>query len=366
MANAFCKLLSNGYKITLSNDQLMWSPCCFWFSKKQVPLLDTVEFNKALNYTSTATDWLPECRVCQKMESHGVLATSPRLLSFEKVPDPVEDGKCVALEISFDVKCNAACLSCSPQFSSTWSKYNKKHNLINLTANTHDAEYFLNQFINNVDLTHVKDIFMMGGEPFYSDTHVKLLKHLVAIHPAPEKIRVRYQTNGSIVPNKEVIDLWSKFKLIILSISIDGIQDRFDYLRWPLKWNQVEDNVRQLLDIPNTIFNINATITPLNVLYFDEIENWATKFIPHNRLKNPQTPVRPCRGFQILDLNWTPQSLRTAVLDKYSPEHLLSKIFNNLEFNQSNQMIEYIEQHDQLRKLDWKKTFPLSIPYLTD
>ena len=135
-----------------------------------------VEFIKELNYTSSATSWLPECSICQQMEQSQEPILSPRIQSFVKVPEDAEIGDCVSLEISFDTKCNAACLSCGPYCSTTWEKYNIKHKIHNPFTKIDSAEYFLNELITHIDLSKVRDIFILGGEPFYTDTHIKLLK----------------------------------------------------------------------------------------------------------------------------------------------------------------------------------------------
>lgn len=357
MSNKFCRLLSNGYKINVENNELLWSPCCFY--SKKTPLLDTLKFNQAHKYASSATDWLPECATCRQMESTGVNRLSPRLVSFSKVPEDTTNGDCVALELSFDTKCNAACLSCGVYCSTTWGKYNQKHNINKFGPTNKSADYFLKQLIEQVDLTKLRDIFILGGEPFYSDSHINLLNYLHEHHPALDKVTLRYQTNGSITPNSKVIALWNLFKLVEIGLSVDGVGDRFNYLRWPLKWHRVESTVRNLLNLTNVNFNINATISPLNILYFQDIEDWAYSIIPKERFRLPDAPVRPNRCFDPLNLNLTNVSLRQAVISKYGIEHRLNKVLAVLEFNPNySKMFDYINQHDQIRKLNWRTTFP--------
>lgn len=364
MSNKFCRLLSNGYKINVEGQNLLWSPCCFY--SKKTPLLDTVKFKQELDYTSSATDWLPECATCRQMESTGVVGLAPRLGSFRKVPEDVDNGVCVALELSFDRKCNAACLSCGSYCSTTWSKYEFKHQLINYKTDNNPADKLLNQLVSAVPMDQLREVFILGGEPLYSDLNVQFLQHLNAVHPDLTKVRLYYQSNGSIFPSAEVLSLISKFGRIDFGLSIDGIGERFNYLRWPLKWNRVEQNVRKLLEISNAKFYVNATVSPLNLLYIDEIINWYDSTIPVERRIWPDRSIRVNRSTGKLDLNCSSNELKAQAVDHYGNDHVISHVLSGInELGNYRQMFDYIETHDVIRKLDWRKTFPEVAQYYT-
>lgn len=349
--------MSNGYKISVNADKIFWSPCCYY--SKRIPLLNPLEFQKELKYTSTAKGWLPECQQCRQMEDSGAAGLAPRLRSFDRMPDELADGACGALEINLDLACNAACLSCGWYSSTTWQKYEIKHGLRTIPV-INKKDQHLKNLIAAVPLDSLRDLFILGGEPFYSDSHLTLLRHLEQTHPDLSKVTLRYQTNASIIPDEETIAIWSKFKTVTFAMSIDGIGERFNYLRWPLKWHRVERTVDYIIKNTNAILGINATVNPLNALYVDEIEQWAEETIPESRkVARIGGLVRLNRCTPPLDLSVSSTSLRQAVVEKYSAEHGLSKIFSNLELNNHHRpMFDYIEQHDRIRRLDWRRTFP--------
>lgn len=364
MSNNFCRHLSNGYKIDINWDNtLLWSPCCYYTRK--TPLLDKQAMEKELAYTSSATSWLPECRSCKQMENSNAGEThSPRVLSFYRNPTELETGECGSLELSFDTKCNAACLSCGSYISDTWKKYEYKHGIRDIGPIINHADSLADQLIAAVALDKLDEITIMGGEPFYSGSGNKILRHLRNTHPDISKVRLRYQTNGSIIPDSETRALWEGFGSLAINFSLDGVGEKFDYLRWPLKWDKVEQVVANILETTNAIININCTNSPLNVLYFQEIVDWATAIIPVDRRRWPNQPVRPNRALGILDLNKTPMAFREDIIKTYGVDCTLSKIFSNLEFsNNAQEMLDYINLHDQLRRLDWKKTFPDVVKY---
>jgi hypothetical protein len=365
-------MLSNGYKINVTwNNQLEWSPCCF-YSKKTI-LTDTEAFNKALEYTSTATGWLPECRTCYRMEESGATGTNPRNASFRKIPIDVENGKCASLEINVDLLCNAACLSCGAYASSTWKKYEYKHGLTDYgpqekTVYIDRADKCFTDLINTVDLSHLQHLNILGGEPMYGIINLKILKHLHKVNPALDQIMLEYQSNGSISPTEEVMELWKSFKGINFSLSLDGVGERFNYLRWPLKWHRIEKNVDFLLSNTDVMIDVNATVNPLSVWYFDELEDWVNNTIPKDRLTpRYHNPVRANRCQSPMDLNLTPLELRKDIILKYGEEHKLSKIFSNLEFNPNcKSMFDHINKHDAIRKLNWQEVFPAVTKYFKD
>ena len=366
MSNKFCRELSNGYKINVIGGELTWSPCCYY--AKKIKLLDRPAFEEALAYTSSATGWLPECGVCKNLEAVGNTRLTPRLTSLFRIPEEVETGACVDLEISFDINCNAACLSCSGGFSTAWQKYEHKHQLFDYGPITDHAPRLLQELIDNVPLDQLRNLFILGGEPFYSNTHTTLLKHILQVHPEPEKIEVWYQSNGSLFPDEEVRALWTKFKKVVVSLSLDGVNNQFEYLRYPLTWNRVENTVSNLLEKTNAFITINSTINPLNILYFDELENWVTSAIPESRLgwRVKGDVIRLNQCWAPMNLNLSTPELKQACLEKYGENHGINQIFKTMHFGgklEVLKMFAYIEKHDALRKLDWRTTFPKVVTF---
>ena len=354
MTNQFCHFLSNGYTLNIVNDQLTKRPCCVY--PKHIPLSDSVLIKQELDYNNSTSTWLSECKECRRIEDIGL--TSMRQISKSRVVGNFQPGDCVSLEVNFDKKCNAACLSCSPKFSSTWEKYNRKFNIKN-NVTVADSEQLFQEFINSVALDKLQFLYIQGGEPFYSTTNLNFLEHILKVHPNPATITLQYQTNGSILPTQQIIEYWKNFKSVIINYSIDDISERFNYLRWPLDWNTVNQNIKVMIETTDVSFQINSTINPLNVLNYDNLEAWILNTIPADRLVRYRAGA--CLG--ALDLRHAPIELRKTVSEKYGSNHSVSKLFNTSEIFDYRKMLDYIERHDNYRRLDWRKTFPESIPF---
>lgn len=384
MANKFCRQLSNGYKINIHDDVLHWSPCCFY--SKRVNMYDTETWKKEMEYARSATGWIPECEGCRVLEETGVEMLKPRLQCNTWIPEDSEDGDCVNLEISFDTKCNAACISCGSYCSTTWAKFDKKHNL-----NLHDAPLQLNlkskldrklagfkygitlqdddtdisgvlfrKLLSLVPLDKLRNVFVLGGEPLYTSSHMKMLKHLKEVHPDLSKVSLRYQSNGSIYPSDEVLKYWEDYQSIIFGVSFDAIGERFNYMRWPLKWKKASENLIRLMTETDCRLHVNATLSPLNIYYYDELNNWLQDNIPVRPNVRPNDLIartNPCQGE--MDLRFTSQRLYDKIMNKYGDGHNIAKLYSSIKIGDDYRpMFGYIEQMDKLRRLDWRKTFP--------
>jgi len=174
--------------------------------------------------------------------------------------------------------CNLKCTICSPVCSTTLASDLLKKGEIN-------QDYYdkLNKEIEwATDLNQYKKIKstkgffridIAGGEPLLNKTHFQWLKTL------PDKDCILlYNTNGTIKPNKEHIDIWKQFKGIRISVSIDSYEDSFEKLRIGAKWNEVINNylfLDELIrnDFNNSSLSIVFTIHSGNVNDIFEVYN---------------------------------------------------------------------------------------------
>ena len=79
----------------------------------------------------------------------------------------------------------------------------------------------------------------------------KLLKALVD-NGKSQNITLWLNTNMTNV-NEDFYNLVAQFKKVRLMMSIDGIGDTFDYIRYPGKWKQIDKNIHKLIDFVNNL-----------------------------------------------------------------------------------------------------------------
>jgi hypothetical protein len=94
-----------------------------------------------------------------------------------------------------------------------------------------------------------------------------------------------FQTNGTQPIHPKNFETIEKFHLVKLHISLDGVGNRFEYLRWPANWRQVTDNILDLRKtLPgNVMFVIEETVSIFNLLYINELESWVKQNFTTNR-----------------------------------------------------------------------------------
>lgn len=363
MANNFCRFLSNGYRIMSNGVGLVYQPCC-WFSKT-IDLVNNPNFDQEKQAISNITGWVPECASCKHIEDSGAYGVrSPRMRSFEEIPDgSIPDNVPAWMEITIDTTCNAACIMCGPYHSTTWRKQEVKFKIKTKEdlPNLVDPMQWLELIKNKFPLNYVKRVSFLGGEPFQSDIPVEFLRLLKNTHGSLSEVGVHFQTNGTIKPADELVKLVTECANVRISFSVDAVGDRFEYHRYPLKWDRLQDNISYIksLNIATRMF-CTATLTPLNVWYYDEYQSWVRETFGDLVADN----LKPNISVGHIALNQTPMELRFEVYKKFGADHHVTKLFKNLGVKSSAPCIEYLDLLDQHRKTNWRTTFPFAANFL--
>jgi hypothetical protein len=176
------------------------------------------------------------------------------------------DNKVNYLKLYTSNVCNGACVTCGGSLSTGWRKYEKLVGQGKPTQSTPKEE--IDQLIHK-DLVFLS---ILGGEPFYDKLTVYTLQKLVDCRNT--QCHVDIITNCSTIPSKEHMDLLLQFPKLTLTCSIDAIEDKFEYMRFPLKWNNTLKTLEVFKSMPNAMLNANITVSKLNILYLKETENW--------------------------------------------------------------------------------------------
>jgi len=369
MTAPFCRYLTNQYRFEYNE----LAPCC-WTHKK-VNANNPVEIEKYFEWARNLNDWDPACIRCQTMENTGQESfrmranARPNNFGFD-VNDQV--GDITSLEFQFDSECNGACLICSPKNSTTWQKYistdGKEIKKIIDISNKITRSSRLDVVKKITKFDKIRLITFLGGEPLKSDFHVQIIEEINKVKSLND-LSLNYITNGSMRPDSEVIKLWRQCKSVKINVSVDGIGDHFNYLRWPLQWHQVCDNIRFILDqkLPNLKLASSYSVNPFNIFYHDRYVAWALEFFKNDTNVIPFFK-HPFRTDGVINLNSVPNNLKYEIYRKYGT--LYPNLINILEEgyveDSAVKFLKYIREHDKKRNLNWKEVFPEIIPYFTD
>jgi sulfatase maturation enzyme AslB (radical SAM superfamily) len=277
-----CNALTN--HICLDTD-VRFRPCCV-FLKTQDAItageLPWSEYRSSDFYKDVERQmefgWHPNCEGCRLDEELG--RTSTRMLmntDLSGVPDFIED-----LDICLSNECNLSCKMCSPAASTRWEKVIEKNTELSkywyYQPNTY-ANRNVKDVVSAIDFTNVKNIKLIGGEPFIGN-HLASMIDLIKQQTSIDQIRLTVSTNCTVFP-KDIIDDFVKFKFVIVCLSVDGMGDLCDYIRTGRPWNKVSPVIDKWIDLAKHHSNIHLTVCftlqALNIHQYKTVKEWAEK-----------------------------------------------------------------------------------------
>lgn len=362
MPNQFCRYLSNGYSFSISKGTTEVTPCCLF----PIPIIaDQSMIRNRQNLFENINGWTDSCKTCKQLEDAG--QQSLRQSSFDWISAEESSHEPITIDINLDYECNAACVICNKHSSSLWSKELSKlenNKTIIIKKDDQAINRAIDQIISLVSLQRLKYVKFFGGEPLFTDTHLKFIKHI----PHPENVTLHYTTNGSVHPNQETLDAWAGFKTVIFAASLDGIEEQFDYVRWPLPWSKVSENILRLRnnsDVWNVMFRIEFTVNFLNAYYYDRVEQWVADNLATNLYGDAtEINVHQCWA-GIWDLDKMPEKMRQVVMQKYPKTHLIHQLVVNLpKPSDLEPWKKFVDTWDQRRNNSWKTAFPDLVDHL--
>ena len=175
-------------------------------------------------------------------------------------------------------ECNLACPSCKPELSSKWNSIARQKDygvFQKLTKNWNLTKEQYQDIVDNSD--KLQKIELFGGEPFLNkQNEINLLDKLIEKGTSKE-ITLYFNTNGTIYNEKLLEKLIKNFKFLEIRLSIDGIGDQFEYLRYGAKFDQVIANADKFAKLEKSDFECICTVSTFNVLYLKEYDDFFHK-----------------------------------------------------------------------------------------
>ena len=238
-------------------------PCCL-YKDNNLPKFTNIDdylnsdFLKNLQQHLITQDELPPgCNSCRQIESNNLI--SVRQLKnkfFQSVI--LEQTDIQELDIFPSNTCNLTCIMCGPKFSSSIAAEQKKLGWITKIYNFNETDLILDTLKK---LPNLQYIHIAGGEFFYSKHCLKILE-VIKEAKIPN---VEFITNGTICNDKH-ISILKTFKNLSFRFSVDGIDDYYEFIRYPAKWNEVKTNILNYKNqLPDAHLEIAMVVQPLNI-----------------------------------------------------------------------------------------------------
>ena len=196
--------------------------------------------------------WPAECIRCQETEPNNIRGYATALDNKTEQQDYLQVGGVL------DNLCNAACQTCNENLSSR---------IGSLTSLGFPIVNNLDQFWQ-LPKERIVHLDINGGEPSYSKNYKKILANL------PPNLRtLRLNTNCSTVLT-ELTDIANRGIEVTVTVSCDGVGPVFEYVRWPIPWQNFYDNLMRYKTMPVTL-NLWTTVSVLNVDDLPNIQSFA-------------------------------------------------------------------------------------------
>lgn len=301
-----------------------------------------------------------ECQKCWDLESQGL--QSDRQLKnsaldwywdrdLQFIKQDAEHGKnsIIMLKLLTSYTCNATCVSCNSDSSSSWSQLNHRINpAIPIQRSTFVDVNLVKQKVN---FSELKMLSLIGGEPLYEKKNFELLEHLLEL--GNDTVFLSMVTNGSVTLSDYQKKILSKFKNLNFCLSIDGTGPVFEYLRFPLKWQDLLDNLKFFREVTDNV-SANYTLSNLNILYHNQTVEWFNQ----NQIPYSNNPI------------YRPTWLQPRALPQSVKQHL-KEILSTVDFNtyigsihtdqdQLNweECMKQLAQQDNAKGISWQEYLP--------
>lgn len=251
--------------------------------------LDSVKQDMLANRRS------PACAKCWRIEDAGQRSdrqVKNQILDahldrdLDKLIEDCAQGRNYRAHYKIDTSntCNSTCVTCSSQWSSSWAQLERRHGINarqmwKKTPEDVDA---------HIDYAHAVNMSFRGGEPLLSDTNFHILEQL--LKTGNNRCLISFTTNGSIKVSAAQHNILRQFNSVNFCFSIDGVGPVFEYLRYPLRWKDIEHNIAWCKE-NNILVSASYTVSSLNIDSDSETRAWFdANSIPY-QINNVYTPA---------------------------------------------------------------------------
>jgi MoaA/NifB/PqqE/SkfB family radical SAM enzyme len=360
------------------------------------------------------------CKACYQHEANNGYSNRENeleeYLTFksEYSSDIIVDEKPNYYDVRFGNLCNMKCITCGPQYSSEhYEEYIKIHEDLKVETNnnivkideemTKLGEYchvgrimtsdemdlikeekenyewpendsIFNNILEQINKSNIIKLYITGGEPTISAANKRLLKELVDSGKS-QNITLWLNTNMTNV-NEAFYNLVAQFKHVRLMMSIDGIGDTFEYIRYPGQWKQIDKNIHKLIDFVNNVapqkfdLQLAPVIQLLNLLNLEDIIEYFIKIVNSADCDVTFCPnvLRGPDYYRIINANYNiKQEINEKIQAKYKNfmyygfpklQHILQIIDNTLTYKNEedpslmNIVYENHKMYKKYRKID--------------
>jgi molybdenum cofactor biosynthesis enzyme MoaA len=303
------------------------NPCCAFsptiYNKKYDSLQDAFDGieNDFLRKRMLKDEKIASCEKCNMYEN---LNKFSYRMHFNKKydRDTIKNPKIRELELSLDNTCNFKCVTCSSRFSSRWFNDDKlmiKHGFSrHSNALLQDKQVINNSGdLNDLDLSELNYLKIIGGEPFINIKYLTILKNILI-----ENTDLAIITNNSVFPVKW-LDTILRSKSLRIFISIDGVYDTGEFVRYGMNFNKFTKNLLKWKKIEEECENVsivfNFVTHSMNVLNLKNTIKYLEECgfpIEVDEMRNERLEVDFLKEPSYLNISYLPDTTKKMIEEK--------------------------------------------------
>jgi radical SAM protein with 4Fe4S-binding SPASM domain len=161
--------------------------------------------------------------------------------------DDVKNFSLKHVDLRWTNSCNQACVYCTPDLSSKWAK-----ELGVKIKSRNDAKQEVKKFVFE-NIENLENVYLAGGEPMLMKENLEFLRLLKLRNP---ECNIRVNTNLSTT-RTGIFELLCDFKNVHWIVSIETIEEEYEYVRYHGSWGEFEKNISVLQKLDHKIsFNM--------------------------------------------------------------------------------------------------------------
>lgn len=273
----------------------------------------------------------------------------------QQINQTPEDGSTDIKPVYYDLKlgntCNLGCVMCHAGDSSVIEQEHRDH-ITDITDKQREelewldqnklSDQDINQVFDRLKTQDLMSVKFTGGEPFLNPRINDFLDECIA-KGINQNISLMFTTN-LIALSSKTINRLKNFPLTNVSVSMEGVDSVYEYMRYPTTWSKFNTNWKKLhkTDIHHDVV---FTISALNINYI----GWWLAWVEEQKVN------------WMPNIVWDPVHLSLPEM----PEELKSQSINNLKAAQEQwpnlepvlqSIINVIAQPSVTQGRAWDKT----------
>jgi sulfatase maturation enzyme AslB (radical SAM superfamily) len=184
-------------------------------------------------------------------------------------------------ELALGNKCNLKCKMCGSNSSTAWIKEDLDTGRINAETgngfkdiNWYKSASLKDAFANS--LQKLEHLYIRGGEPLIIEEHEEILQACIEKNISKNVI-LKYATNLTHLPD-HILETWKRFKCVNVLVSLEGVGELNEYIRYPSKWSAITGNLEKLklwMKEANIEVGIISTFQIYNMIHFEKLLFWV-------------------------------------------------------------------------------------------